>query len=70
MANLNAAVTAIKNGDYDRAAVLLEKAGDSPEAQNARGVVATHNADFDKAIEYFEKAGALPEAAKNRNLLD
>lgn len=70
VANLNAAVTAIKNGDYDRAAVLLEKAGNSPEAQNARGVVATHNADFDKAIEYFDKAGALPEAAKNRNLLD
>ena len=65
VANLNAAVAAIAAGDFDTAATLLEKGGDSPEAENARGVVATRNGDFDAARAHFEKALPLPAAAKN-----
>ena len=65
VANLNAAVAAIAAGDFDTAATLLEKGGDSPEAENARGVVATRNGDFDAARAHFEKALPLPAASKN-----
>lgn len=68
-ANLNAAVAAISNGEFDKAEELLSKAGDTPEANNARGVLATHNGDFAKATEFFRKAGNLPEAEKNANMI-
>ena len=67
IANLNAAVAAIKAENYDRAAQLLQKAGSSPEAENARGVVAAHNDDLDAAIRHFEAAGSLNEAKLNRS---
>ncbi len=70
VANLNAAVTAIGKGDYDAAAKLLEKADDSPEAENARGIVATHNGDFKAALEHFNAAATLPEAVRNKALVD
>ena len=69
IANLNAAVTAIKAGDYDRAAQLLPKAGNSPEAENARGVLAAYQGDLEAASQYFDKAGNLPEARLNRGIL-
>lgn len=66
VANLNAAVAAIAHGDYERAEELLAKAGDSPEAENARGVVATHYGKFDTARQHFENAAPkLSEAQKN-----
>lgn len=66
MANLNAAVAAIAAADYDRAALLLDRAGDSPQAENARGVVAVRRGDFDSARTHFlNAADRLPEAAKN-----
>lgn len=66
VANLNAAVAAIADGAFDRAEELLVKAGDSAEAENARGVVAAHHGDFDAARLYFEKAAPkLSEARKN-----
>ena len=68
-ANLNAAVSAIRGGNYDRAAALLDKAGDSPEAVNARAVVLAHNGDFDAARRLLETIPLLPEAQKNLNLL-
>lgn len=70
VANLNAAVAAIQKGDLDGASRFLAKAGDSPEADNARGVLAANQGDFAKAAEYFAKAGNLPEAVKNKTLLD
>ena len=70
VANLNAAVAAISRGEYDTASQLLTKAGNSPEAENARGIIATQNGDLDAARRHFEAAGALPEAAKNKALLD
>ena len=69
IANLNAAVAALQQGDYDVARKLLEAAGDSPEAMNARGVLATHDGDLDSARSFFDKAGNLPEAVKNKALL-
>lgn len=69
VANLNAAVASMSKGDYTRAAELLKKAGDSPEAWNARGVLACYNGDFAEAEADFAKAGQLPEAIKNLNLL-
>ena len=66
IANLNAAVAAIKAEDYDRAAQLLTKAGNSPEAENARGVVAAHNDDLDAALRHFTAAGTLREAQLNK----
>ena len=70
IANLNAAVAALKAGDYDRAAQLLPKAGNSPEAENARGIVAAHNDDLDAALKHFTAAGSLPEAQKNKALIE
>lgn len=69
-ANLNGAVAAIKRGDYSRAVILLAKAGNSPEAENARGIVAAHERNFDAALDHFDAAGDLLEALKNKRLID
>ncbi len=69
VANLNAASAALKNGDLAQAEQYLAKAGDSPEADNARGILACWQGKMDQAREYFRKAGALSEAAKNLELL-
>lgn len=69
VANLNAAVAAITAEDYDRAAQLLEKAGNSPEAENARGVLAAHGGDLEAARQHFRSAGNLSEALRNLELL-
>lgn len=76
-ANLNAAVERLNvlKADADTpealapVAMLLEKAGDSPEAWNARGVLLTRQGKFAEAAEAFRKAGALPEAVKNLGML-
>lgn len=70
VANLNAAIACMQKGNLDGAARLLAKAGDPPEAENARGVLAANQGDFVKAMEYFVKAGNLPEALKNKALLE
>lgn len=48
-ANLNAAAAAITAGDYAKAEQYLLKAGDTPEAIQARGVVAMNRGDLDTA---------------------
>lgn len=68
-ANLNAAAAALKRGDLARAKGLLVKAGDSPEAENARGILACAEGELDEAAAHFRAAGALPEAAKNLEML-
>lgn len=70
VANVNAAVAALKAGRYDEAATLLEKAGNLPEAENARGVLATHRGDYETAVRHFENAQSLPEAQKNKALVE
>lgn len=70
VANLNTAVALMKAGDYTGAAALLPKAGDSPEAWNARGALEAHNGNYDLAEEYFRKAADdLKEARDNLQLL-
>lgn len=69
-ANLNAAVEALNAGDNARAKELLAKAGNSPEAENARGVLEARQGNYDEAIRHFEAAGALPEAVKNKKYLE
>lgn len=66
-ANLNAAVTALEADNLDRARQLLPKAGASPEAENARGVLAVREGDFESAESHFRKASPLPEAVRNLN---
>lgn len=68
-ANLNAASAALKNGKLEEAAIYLDKAGDSPEANNARGILATWRGEMDVARKFFREAGALPESSKNLELL-
>ena len=70
VANANAAIAAIKNGQLEEAERLLQKAGDLPEAENARGVLATYRGDYDAALRHFAAASLLPEAQKNRKLLE
>lgn len=65
IANLNAANAALKEGNTEKAARYLERAGDSPQAVHARGVLAALNKDYDTALRYFEQvAPAIPEAAE------
>ncbi|MDE5772872.1 MAG: DUF3868 domain-containing protein [Muribaculaceae bacterium] len=68
-ANLNAAAAAIKSGEFDKAEKFIDKAGESAEAYNARGILAANKGDIRTAVEMFQKALPLPEAAKNIELL-
>ena len=60
VANLNAAVAAIKSGDLDRASLYLARSDKSPEAENARGVLAAHEGDYEAARRHFEAAPRCP----------
>lgn len=55
-ANLNAANTALGRGELKNALRYLEKAGDSPEAQYARGVYEYMMGNYDPALELFGSA--------------
>lgn len=66
VAQINAANSAMAMGDLDSAAVLLERAGDSPEARYAKGVLAALNEDWETAAKYFSSAelSGLDKAAE------
>lgn len=57
-ANLNAASAAINMGDLAGAARFLERAGDSSEADYARGVLAAMNRDYEQAQTLLRRASA------------
>lgn len=67
LANLNAANTAMNRGDKVSAEKYLKKAGNSPEADNAKGALAVLKKDYKTAKSYFEKASekGLEEAKVN-----
>lgn len=67
LANLNAANTALAQGDKAKAEKLLKKAGNRPEAVNARGALFILKEDYQNAKTYFEKAAkaGLEEAKQN-----
>lgn len=70
VANLNVAVARIKAGKWEGVDELLEKAGTSPEAENARGMAESHRGNFDAAIRHFKNAGELPDALSNLRLFE
>ena len=59
IANLNAANTAMQRRDLSTAASYLAKAGDSPEAIYARGILAALQGDNDRALDYLRQAARL-----------
>lgn len=65
VSNLNAAIAAMQSGRYDAAARYLVKAGDSPNAIYARGVLAAMEKNYAVAATYFADAAAKgqPDAA-------
>ena len=65
-ANLNAACVSLSRGDKESAAAFLANAGDSPEADNARGILACMNGDLEAAEALFKSiANKLPAAKAN-----
>lgn len=56
IANLNAAISEMQNGDFSSAEPHLRKAGDSAEAVYARGLHAVFTKDYDNAVQLLEKA--------------
>ena len=68
VANLNAGVTALRNGDLDGAERYLAKAGDTGEAQQARGLLALKRGDFDTAEVLLQAAKAAGVADADTNL--
>ena len=71
-ANLNAAVIQLQTGNLEAAPRYLAKAGDSPEAVHARGVLAMLKGEEEEARAYFKEAAAagVAEAEKNLQLLN
>jgi len=70
VANLNLANVAIRQKDLLKAATLLEKAGDSGEADQSRAVVALIQGDYAKAstlLESAERKGV--DVTKNKDAL-
>lgn len=65
MLNLNAANIALMDGDYVHAQSHLLKAGNTPQADFARGVLAARRGDYSEASERFTKAkqGGVEKAA-------
>ncbi|MCM1505262.1 MAG: DUF3868 domain-containing protein [Muribaculum sp.] len=56
VANLNAANISLQRGELDKAAGYLAKAGDSPQATYARGLLEAFRGDYAKALPLLEKA--------------
>lgn len=74
VANLNAANSAMKRGDLEGAHRYLDKAGDSPKALYAKGVLAGHEGKYAEANQLLSQAKAAgvaeaeAEMAKLREL--
>lgn len=71
VANVNAANIALGRGDLVSAERFLEKAGDSPEADHARGLLALLNHKLEEARFLLERAraGGIKEAETNLQIL-
>lgn len=59
IANLNAAISEMQHNDMTRAQRHLDKAGNSPEAIYARGILEAHLKQYDKALELLRQAQEL-----------
>lgn len=71
-ANLNSACIYLEEGNLDRAEKYLDKAGNSPEASNARGVLAMLKGDYDRAETLLQSAlkSGVKEASSNLEELE
>ena len=71
-ANVNAACAALMSGNTESAEKFLKKAGETPEALNARGALALQQKRYEAAEAFFKEAQAagLEAATKNLNLLN
>lgn len=67
-ANLNAANTRLNAGDADGAKSYLDKAGNSPEALNARGVYESLKGNDQQARHYFALAAKAGVKAAQENM--
>ena len=56
IANLNAAISEMQHNDMTRAQRHLDKAGNSPEAIYARGILEAHLKQYNKALELLRQA--------------
>jgi hypothetical protein len=67
-AHLNAAALFIENGELNTAKRHLERAGNSPEALNNRGIIALKEGNLDEAEDYFTRAQQAGSAEAEHNL--
>ena len=67
-ANINAAFARMASGDIDAAAECLDKAGNTPRAIHARGVMALLKGDSNLALRLFREALAAGDADAQRNI--
>lgn len=67
-ANLNAACAALNALDWKKAENYLRKAGTSPEADHARGVLAMNLGKYEEAEKYFNSALKANVAGAEENL--
>ena len=67
-ANLNAACTRLNAGDVDGAKPYLDKAGDSPQAVNARAAYAYLTGNYDEAARLYRQAADAGVAEAKTNL--
>ena len=70
IANLNAANALLENGQAAEAKPYLEKAGDSPQAANARAVALLLQRRYNEALPLLQQAkeAGLPEAEENMKI--
>lgn len=66
LANINAANTAIGNGELDKAEAYLLRAGESADANYARGMFYAKKKEYDKALNYLYRCGT-PKAQQAIN---
>lgn len=66
-ANLNAACADIQRGDMESAERHLKRAGNSAEANNARGALAVARKNYKQAKQLFDKAAAAGSAEAKAN---
>lgn len=64
VANLNAANAAMSKGNLTDAAKYLAKAGNSDQANYARGIYSALSKDYESAVGYFRQAKSVPQAKK------
>lgn len=71
VANLNAACALLEQGLTEQARPYLDKAGNSPQADNARGVCLLLQKRYDEALRLLEQAfrGGVKEAEANMQIL-